>query len=605
MMIRRIYETLYRKTADQKIHVKIMLCMLAIDIVLTVFLCLFTRGYFKKLYYGEVEIQMQETMNVKSQSLTTMYDTLMKGVVAFSSSPVVNSVVASASSGTSFGNHGAVESQMVSFLNTNDVVSSMLLLNQDGTSYTLYSYGLRPDAVLSQFLDAEEEIHQITWLPAQQSPFLQQQDVIPVVIPLAVISPGKNVVVAEKGQAVDTYLILLLNFQKFQQRLSLSSGNPYGRTYFVVNAEGENISLKDTNAVNDVLEDPLFAEQVTGGDGGKEVKRIMDTSTEVVYMQSLPFSGLHLISVLPKAPLNARTAAMNRFIIMVGVIGFFLAAILSLALSRFVTRPFSRLLLNVRAMEENAYNEPYETLYHDEIGQLNNALNSMYSTIQNQIRQIKDDEHKKYQLEIQLLSEQINPHLLYNTLEGINLEVLNNHTLAASAMINNLATFMRIGLNCGDELITVENEMIHVESYINIMNHRLNQCIDFHSEVEDGLLGFKILKLILQPLVENSIKHGFQDNRGFESIYIPQIDVTFSKDGEKIRIEVSDNGCGIDKEKAFLAMHRQSENTRHIGLYNVYARLKVYYGEVYMDFETIPFFKNSVIITIPAKEEHP
>lgn len=602
-MIRRIYEKLYGKVADQKIHVKITICMLGIDIVLTVFLCLFARGYFEKLYYGEVEIQMQETMNVKSQSLTTMYDTLMKGVVAFSSTPAVHGVVTSASDGDTFGGHGAVENQIVSFLNINDVVSSMFLLNRDGTYYTLYSYGIRPEVMLTQFLDSDEEIDQITWLPAQQSPFFQQQDVIPVVIPLAVISPGKNIVVAEKGQTADTYLILLLNFQKFQQRLSLSNGNPYGRTYFVVDAAGRNISLKNTDTVQEVLDNPSFLKNVVGDDSGVEVKRIMDTQTDLVYMQNLPFSGLHLISVLPKEPLKAKTAAMDRFIIMVGLVGFILATILSVALSRFVTRPFGRLMRNVKAMEENSYNEPYETLYHDEIGQLNNALNSMYGTIQNQICQIKDDEHKKYQLEIQLLAEQINPHLLYNTLEGINLEVLNNHTLAASAMINNLATFMRIGLNCGNELITVENEIAHVESYINIMNHRLNKCIDFHAEVADELKDFRILKLILQPLVENSIKHGFQDNMGFESVYISRIDVVFSQERENIRIEVADNGCGIDREKAMEAVLHQNEDTRHIGLHNVYARLKIYYGEVHIDFETIPFFKNSVIITIPAKKE--
>ncbi len=602
-MIRGIYEKLYRKVADQKIHVKITLCMLGIDIVLTVFLCLFSRGYFEKLYYGEVEIQMRETMNVKSQSLATMYDTLMKGVVAFSSSPAVHGVVTSALTGDTFGGHGAVENQIVSFLNANDVVSSMLLLNRDGTYYTLYSYGLRPETVLSQFLDTDGEIDRITWLPVQQSPFFQQQDVIPVVIPLSVISPGQNIVVVEKGQRADTYLILLLNFQKFQQRLSLSSGNPYGRTYFVVDEDGNNISLKDTEAVKEVLDNPAFLEHVVGDNGGREVKQIMDTQTDLVYMQNLPFSSLHLISVLPKAPLNAKTAAMDRFIIIVGGLGFILATVLSVALSRFVTRPFGRLMRNVKAMEENSYHEPYEMLYHDEIGQLNSAINSMYGTIQKQICQIRDDEHKKYQLEIQLLSEQINPHLLYNTLEGINLEVLNNHTLAASAMINNLGTFMRIGLNCGDELITVQNEIVHVESYINIMNHRLNKCIDFRTEVEEGLGEFKILKLILQPLVENSIKHGFQDNMGFESIYIPQIDVKFSRVGGTIRIEVSDNGCGIDQEKALLAMDRQSEDSHHIGLHNVYARLKIYYGEVHMEFETIPFFKNSVIITIPAKED--
>jgi two-component system sensor histidine kinase YesM len=224
----------------------------------------------------------------------------------------------------------------------------------------------------------------------------------------------------------------------------------------------------------------------------------------------------------------------------------------------------------------------------------------MYSTIQSQISQIKEDEHEKYQLEIQLLAEQINPHLLYNTLEGINLEVLNNHTLVASSMINNLGTFMRIGLNYGDELIMIKNEIAHVEAYINIMNHRTNQSISFQSYAEAGLGEYRILKLILQPLVENSIKHGFKEEKWGEAVCIPLIEVKISRCEGFIRIKVTDNGCGIDIDRAREAVYSgELVNGQHIGLHNVYTRLKIYYGEADMDFETIPYYRNSVIIRIP------
>jgi len=215
---------------------------------------------------------------------------------------------------------------------------------------------------------------------------------------------------------------------------------------------------------------------------------------------------------------------MNQFIVLMGGAGLIVSVVFSALLSKFITSPLERLMESIRQIKENQYDEPYETKYEDEIGQLNAAVNSMHSTIQSQISQIKEDEHEKYQLEIQLLAEQINPHLLYNTLEGINLEVLNNHTLVASSMINNLGTFMRIGLNYGDELIMVRNEIAHVEAYINIMNHRTNKSISFQSYVEEELNEYRILKLILQPLVENSIKHGFRDEKWGEAVCIPSIE---------------------------------------------------------------------------------
>ena len=126
-------------------------------------------------------------------------------------------------------------------------------------------------------------------------------------------------------------------------------------------------------------------------------------------------------------------------------------------------------------MENNTYETPYQTKYQDEIGQLNTAINSMYTTIQKQIQQIRENERDKYRAEIQLLSAQINPHFLYNTLECINMEILNNHKQTASSMLTNLSDFMRIGLNYGDELILLSNELLHAKSYINIMNFRFSQ----------------------------------------------------------------------------------------------------------------------------------
>lgn len=600
-MIKRWKDRVFRIIGNMKIAAKIRLCMFGIDIMLTIFICIFTRGYFNKLYYEEVEMQMQDTMNVISMSLTSMYDTLLTNVISFASTPAIQGVVVSGRSGTSYTSQEGVQTQLISLLSSNSMIESVFLVNRDGTLHTVYSYGVRPENNLAHFLDSYGEIDEITWLPNCQSPFLQQQDVIPIVIPLSTLSPGDNVVIASQDMEVDTRLVILLNLQKFQNRMSLSSSNYYERSYFVVNAKGENISLKNPQSMDSVLQNRDFIRGVTEGRKDTQIRRIADLQENTVYSQRLPFSDLQLVSVLSKDSLKAKIAVMNQFIVLMGCAGFIFSAAFSIILSKFITLPLGHLMENIRKIQEKQYDAPYQTRYHDEIGQLNQAVNSMYETIQTQIRQIKEDEHEKYQLEIQLLAEQINPHLLYNTLEGINLEVLNNHTLVASSMINNLGTFMRIGLNYGDELIMVRNEIAHVEAYVNIMNHRSSQRITFQSVVEDDLGGYRLLKMILQPLVENSIKHGFKNGLWDEASCIPSIEVRFYRKDRKICIEVTDNGCGIDVEKARRAVyHDEVKKGHHIGLHNVYARLKIYYGEVDVDFETIPYFRNSVTITIPG-----
>ncbi|ADL04262.1 sensor histidine kinase [Lacrimispora saccharolytica] len=603
-MIKRLKETVFKFIGDRKIASKIRLCMFSIDIMLTIFICIFARSYFNKLYYEEVEMQMQDTMNVISESLNNMYDTLLTNVISFASTPAIQRVVISGRDESNYINQEGVQVQLINLVSSNSMIESVFMVNKDGTCNTVYAYGVRPEKNLSDFLTAYGAIDEITWLPNCQSPFLQQQDVIPIVIPLSTLTPGDNVVITTKGEEVATRLVVLLNLQKFQSRLSLSNANYFERSYFVVDSMGNNISLKNPQSMKMVLENQNFIQGVQANNRDTLIRQIADLTDNVVYSQMLPFSELQLISVLSKESLNRKISAMNQFIVLMGGAGLIFSVAFSALLSKFITSPLERLMVSIRQIQENHYDEPYETKYDDEIGQLNAAVNSMYRTIQSQISQIKEDEHEKYQLEIQLLAEQINPHLLYNTLEGINLEVLNNHTLVASSMINNLGTFMRIGLNYGDELIMIRNEIAHVEAYINIMNHRTNQSISFQPFVEEGLKEYRILKLILQPLVENSIKHGFREDQWGEAVCIPSIEVRFYRKEGRIFIEVVDNGSGIDIDKAREAIYRaEPAGGQHIGLHNIYTRLKIYYGEAEMDFQTIPYYRNSVVIRIPEKQE--
>ncbi len=598
-MIKRLREKVLKIIGDMKIAAKIRLCMFSIDIMLTIFICIFAREYFNKLYYEEVEMQMQDTMNVISESLKNMYDTLLINVTYFASSPAIQGVVISGRNESSYQNQKGIQDRLINLLSSNSMIESVFLVNRDGTCHTVYAYGVRPEKNLSDFLADYGAIDEITWLPNCQSPFLQQQDVIPIVIPLSTLVPGDNVVITTKGEEAATRLVVLLNLQKFQSRLSLSNANYFERSYFVVDSKGKNISLKNPQSMRMVLENRDFMKGLMKSNKDARIRQIADLTDNVVYSRKLPFSDLQLIGVLSKESLNIKIAAMNQFIVLMGGAGLIFSVVFSALLSKFITSPLERLMESIGQIKENRYDEPYRTKYQDEIGQLNTAVNSMYCTIQSQISQIKKDEHEKYQLEIQLLAEQINPHLLYNTLEGINLEVLNNHTLVASSMINNLGTFMRIGLNYGDELIMVRNEIAHVEAYINIMNHRINQSISFHSSIEEGLCEYRILKLILQPLVENAIKHGFKDEMWGEAVCIPTVDVRFYRNKERIMIEVTDNGCGIDIDKAREAVRcDEMKNGHHIGLHNVYSRLKIYYGDVDIEFQTIPYYKNSVIIGI-------
>ena len=135
------------------------------------------------------------------------------------------------------------------------------------------------------------------------------------------------------------------------------------------------------------------------------------------------------------------------------------------------------------------------------------------------------------------------------------------------------------------------------------MNQRFNRKIDFKCTIDPELENLYVLKSILQPLAENSIRHGFDvDVSCYENILMPAIEIGVHREEDQIILEVSDNGRGIDIEKANSALHPEhpeSGRKQHVGLNNIYQRLSAYYGTVAITFESIPYFKNTVRLTIP------
>jgi two-component system sensor histidine kinase YesM len=232
----------------------------------------------------------------------------------------------------------------------------------------------------------------------------------------------------------------------------------------------------------------------------------------------------------------------------------------------------------------------------------------MHETINQQMVKIKEEENKKYDAELQLLSEQINPHFMYNTLEEIQTEILMNQNKIAVNMLQSLTSYLRIGLSNGAQEITIQQEINHVISYVDIMNQRFNQHVLLSFYVSPDILNCHILKIILQPIVENSFKHGFKIEDERPAIYAPRIEITYDLLDEKsLYIEVLDNGAGFNIEDMKKLTENNNENETldsfsksGFGLKNVLQRLRLHYGNdnIHADFHSIPYYESKIRIRI-------
>lgn len=204
-------------------------------------------------------------------------------------------------------------------------------------------------------------------------------------------------------------------------------------------------------------------------------------------------------------------------------------------------------------------------------------------------------------LNLQMLRSQINPHFLYNTLDRMRMASLNANYPPLATMCELLAKILRYGVSEANKLVTVEEENTHLNEYIRLINLRYIN-VSINTSLEPGILSYKMLKLLLQPLVENSINHGMIDDTSNGSIQI----WGYEKDKQLI-FTVSDNGNGMEEEHlTLLRDYLEDKNTafNSIGLKNIKKRIQLYYGKEYdLSIDSRLHQGTTVTIIIPIIKE--
>lgn len=333
----------------------------------------------------------------------------------------------------------------------------------------------------------------------------------------------------------------------------------------------------------------------------------MDINNEkyIVNSKGISNTDWNMVTVIPYseilAPSNKIRDLMISLVLVIGVITYAVAYINSNSLTK-------RISLLSRKMQKVQAGELDVSIYsksHDEIGTLMNSFNYM-------IEKINDLVEEKYKIgkeiknaELKALQAQINPHFLYNTLELINWKAIDNDVPEIAEIAQALAKFYKLSLSKGKDIISMEDEIKHVATYVQIQNMRFDNRIKFLVEVDETIYQYYIMKILLQPIVENSIIHGILETRGDREGIIVLKGII---DAGTIILTVEDNGVGMEdnKIKEFFINNRNSENHGY-GVRNIHERIQLVYGEDYgLIYSSILGKGTKVEIKIPAmkKEEY-
>ncbi|MGO4538529.1 cache domain-containing sensor histidine kinase [Paenibacillus sp. 2TAB19] len=245
------------------------------------------------------------------------------------------------------------------------------------------------------------------------------------------------------------------------------------------------------------------------------------------------------------------------------VIGF-IALVISFIISGSITKPLLQ-LKKMMVKWTTGTRDFDETFEEDEVGAIGESFKRMSSVNEELSERLLHSELKERDAELRALQAQIKPHFLYNTLDSIYwmATLQNNHDVAQMAI--SLSESFKLSLNKGKETIPLYKELKHVEHYMTIQNIRYNNRFQYIEDVEPALMGIEILKLLLQPLVENAIYHGLEPKVGEGTISLKG-----RRDGEFVQFTVEDDGVGIED---------MAKTEQGYGLSNVKERILLYYGE--------------------------
>ena len=306
---------------------------------------------------------------------------------------------------------------------------------------------------------------------------------------------------------------------------------------------------------------------------------------------------------MAESQLAASRQDMQRRGLLVLGLSLLLALTMAFALSAYVARPF-RAMERTMAGAGAGFPGPRLRLAGcKEFAQLSNAYNAMIDQIERLMRETKDNQDQLRQMEIAALEEQINPHFLYNALDSITWLIETQRGADAVQMVGALAKLLRLSINRGGNFHAVRREIEHVESYLLIQRTRYGQRFSSRIHVERAAEDLLCPRLILQPLVENAIKHGIGDNTGCT------IEVRVFLEGESLVMTVRDDGMGIlpDKLRSVQQALRESQPPRPdeisgLALKSVNRRIRLLCGEewgITIDSETEEY--TCVRIALPVR----
>ncbi len=480
------------------------------------------------------------------------------------------------------------------FLVTTNIESNILnvaLISHDGRLIaSSVDVPIAPDIVeVSWFKEAiaASDIHHFSGLHTENFFVEGKKDVFTV---------SKSVQYSENGTAVTGVLMIDIDTSNF--KILAQQTNLGNKGHIVIMSQNDKIiySSDPECLTSNCSSAAIISDIVLGGRLVKwsglnmyvNVNTIKDTRWKIA-----TFINVNEIT-------NTKTDILIRLILIL-LLTLITTAITSAYFNRRITIPMNALKDHIALIEQGDFESMIHVEGQKEVVHLAEAFNTMSNRIKELMQKVFNEQNEKRKTQFIALQNQINPHFLYNTLDSIVSLSENNRNKDVEAAIIALSKFFRMSISNEMNLVELKDEIEHVRNYLLIQQIRYQNTFVFDFEIDEEVLHHKVIKLSLQPLVENAILHGIHPDDAFSTILIKG----YASDGF-LYIEVFNEGYGISKERIqeIHTMIASDQKTSSMGLKNVYQRLKLSFGndaDLILESELDEYTK--VIMKMPIGKE--
>lgn len=420
-----------------------------------------------------------------------------------------------------------------------------------------------------------------------------------------VVSLSRGIQTADSGQTRGV-LLIDLKFNRIKELCqSLVIG---GKGYnFIIDQDGNYIYHPTQQLIySELKREPLESILPLIGQNGESSY----TNRDRYYMTATSaLTGWHVVSVLHESDIITDWRYVRVSYSLIGLVLFIVVGLATNRISSGITKPVRMLQEIMQSVDTGEFRLVGRLDATDEIRELAREYDIMVGRIRELMAANMREQELKRKSDLKALQAQINPHFLYNTLDSIIWMGEMGQNREVVQMTSALSKLFRISISKGRELIPIADEIAHVQSYLTIQEMRYREKFEYLIDISPAIYQETILKITLQPLVENAIYHGIK-----EVDYKGQIEIIGRLEGDEILLEVRDNGRGMTPEE--LASLRQSIDSssdtwpgagRHgMGVKNVHERIKIYFGRDYgLRIESAPGEGTSLLVRIPTefKEE--